>query len=276
MRSNQRISHRWASNVFAPLSNSRSAKSRVRSASQGYILANAQNTSKGPVGNSPFGIGPAEEFCLRLCCATTLFDVSRWRTRSRTARAPMLHRCGARRDRILFRMATCGISLFTESAFPWSVDADRLWSSGLICVLRPVSSPKHERYRDRDCSPVHGLLCLPWTRSILDRRPAVWTTYARIHRLLRTRKVAGRARPKQSSSAPGHSQRVRAPPATNTEFVPINALVAQCSVRCARAASTVRGDRRAAGRDCIWMESPRVRSSLRPGPRWHRHRSPCP
>ena len=227
MRSNQRISHRWASNVFAPLSNSRSAKSRVRSASQGYIPANAQNTSKGPVGNSPFGIGPAEEFCLRLCCATTLFDVSRWRTRSRTARAPMLHRCGSRRDRILFRMATCGISLFAESAFPWSVDADRLWSSGLICVLRPVSSPKHERYRDRDCSPVHGLLCLPWTRSILDRRPAVWTTYARIHRLLRTRKVAGRHGQSRVVQLRGHSQRVRAPPATNTEFVPINAHVAR-------------------------------------------------
>ncbi len=99
-------------------------------------------------------------------------------------------------------MATCGVSLFAKSAFPWSVNADRLWSSGLVCVLRPVSSPEHECYRDRDRSPLHGLLCVSWTRSILDRRPAVRTTYARIHRLFRTRKVVRPTRPKQSSSTP--------------------------------------------------------------------------
>ena len=188
MRSNQRISHRGASSAVAPLSSLRPTKSGVRGAFQEYILTNTQKASKGLLGNSPFGIGPVKDFCLRLCCATTLFNVSGWRTWSRSARAPMLHRSGPRGDSLPFRVAACGVSLLAMSAFAWSVNAGRLWRSGLVCVLRPVSSSEHECYRDRDRSPVHGLLCLPWTRSILDRRPAVRTTYARIHRLLRTRK----------------------------------------------------------------------------------------
>jgi hypothetical protein len=189
MRNNQRILHREASSAVAPLCKSSPSKRPARDAFQEYISTNTQNSSKGLVGNSPVGIGPVVNFRLRSYGATTLFDVSGWHTWSRTARAPMLHRCGSLLDSIPFRMATCGVSLFVKSAFPWSVNADCLWSSGLVCVLRPVSSPSHECYRDRDRPPVHSLLCMHWTRSILDRRPAFRTTNARIHRLLRTQKV---------------------------------------------------------------------------------------
>jgi hypothetical protein len=153
----------------------------VRGAHQEYIVANAKNTPKGLVSNSHFGVGTAMGFCLRSSCATTLFDVSDWRAWGRSARAPMLHRSGSRWDSVPFRMATRGVSLFDGSAFAWSVNAGRLWSSGPSCVLRPVSGPELECYRDRYRSPVHGLLCVPWTRSILDRRLAVRKTYARIH-----------------------------------------------------------------------------------------------
>jgi hypothetical protein len=190
VRSNNRISHRGVSSAVTPVSNSRPAKGRVRSTFQEYIVAKSKYTSKGLVANSPFWIGPVVDFRLRSCCATTLFDVPGWRTWSCPSRAPMLHRRSSRRDSIPFRMATCGVSLFAKSAFPWSVNANRLWSSNLVGDLRSVSSPEHECYRDWNRSPVHGLLCVPWTRSILDRRPAVRTTYARIHRHLRTGKVA--------------------------------------------------------------------------------------
>jgi hypothetical protein len=62
----------------------------------------------------------------------------------------------------------------------WSANADRLWSGGLVYVPRLVSSPEHECYRDRDRPPVYGLLCVPWTRNILDRRLAPRTTHARL------------------------------------------------------------------------------------------------
>jgi hypothetical protein len=206
--SNQRNSHLGASGAFAPFSSSRPANSPMRGAFQEYILANTENTSKGLVGNSPFWIRPVKDFCLRSCCAATLFNVSCWRTRSRSAGAPMLHRSGSRRDCIPLRMATRGVSLFAESALPWSVNANRLWSSGLVCALRPVSSPQHECHRDRDSSPVHGLLCVPWAGSILDRRPAVRTTYARVHRLLRNRKVVMPARQSRVVQLRRRSQRV--------------------------------------------------------------------
>jgi hypothetical protein len=191
-----------ASSAVAPLLQIESCEDRVRDAFQEYISSNAENTSKGLVGNSPFWIGPVMDFRLRSCCATTLFNVCRRRTWSRSARAPMLHCCGSRRDSISVRVATCGVSLSAQSPLAGFIDASRLWSRGPVCVLQLVSSPEHECYRDRDRSPVHGLLCLPWTRSILDRRPAVRTTYARIHRLLRTRKVVRPVRPKQTSSTP--------------------------------------------------------------------------
>jgi hypothetical protein len=186
----------------APPSSSRPAKSRVRGAFQEYIPANTKNTSKGLVANSPFWIGPVVDFGIRSCCATTLFDVSGWCTWSCLSRAPMLHRSGSGWDSVPFRMATCGVSLFAKSAFPWSVNANHLWSSNLVCDVRSVSSPGHECHRDWNRSLVHGLLCVHWTRSILDRRPAVRSTNARVHRPLRTGEVARTAWPKASSSTP--------------------------------------------------------------------------
>jgi hypothetical protein len=200
--SNKRISHRGASSAVTPLSSSRPAKGRVRSAFQEYIVANSKYTSKGLVANGHFWIGPVVDFRLPSCCATTLFDVSGWRTWSCPSRAPILHRSSSRWDSIPFRMATCGVSLFAKSAFPWSVNANRLWSGNLVCNLRSVSSPEHGCYRDWNRSLVHGLLCVHWTRSILDRRMAVRKTYARVHSLLRKRKEVRPARPKQSSSTP--------------------------------------------------------------------------
>jgi hypothetical protein len=171
----------------------------VRGAFQEYISANTENTSKGLVGNSLFWILPVVDFGLRSCCATTLFDVSGWRAWSCLSRAPMLHRISSRWDSIPFRMATCGVSLFARSAFLWSVDANRLWSSNRLCDLRSVSSQKHKCYRGWNRSLVHGLLCVHWTRSVLDRRPAFWPAYAPI---LRTQKAVKPSRPKQSSSTP--------------------------------------------------------------------------
>lgn len=197
MRSNKRILHWGASSAVAPLS-----KGRVRGAFQEYIVANSKCTSKGLVANSSFWIGPVVDFRLSSCCATTLFNVSRWRTWSSAACPPMLHRSGSRWDSIPCRMATCGVSLFVKSAFPWSANANCLWSSALVCILRPVSCSEYQCDRGRDRSPVHGLLRVHWTRSILYRFPAVRTTYARIHRLLRTRKLARPARPKQSGPPP--------------------------------------------------------------------------
>jgi hypothetical protein len=193
--------------AVAPFSSSRRAKSRARSAFQEYILANTENTSKGLAGNGPFGIGPVRDFCLRLCCAATLFNVSGWRTWSRSSRAPVLHRSGSRWDGIPFRMATCSVSMFAKPAFPWSVNADRLWSSGLVRDLRPVSNPEHQCHRGWNCALVHGLLCVHWTRRLLDRRPAVRATYARIHRLLGTQKVARSARLSRVVQIRGQSQR---------------------------------------------------------------------
>jgi hypothetical protein len=181
VRSNKRISHRGASGAVTPLFSSRPAKGRVRGAFQEYIVANSEYTSKGLVANSPFWIGPPVDFRLRSCCATTLFDVSGWRTWSCSTGAPLLHRSSSRSDSIPCRMATYGVSLFAKSPFLWSVDANRLWSSNLVCDLRPVSSPEHECYRGWNHSLVHRLLRVHWTRSVFHRRPAVRTPYARIH-----------------------------------------------------------------------------------------------
>jgi hypothetical protein len=180
----------------------------VRGAFQEYIVANSEYTSKGLVANSPFGIGPVMDFCLRSCCATTLFDVSGWRTWSRSARAPMLHRIRSGWDSIPVWVATCGVSLSAQSPLAGFIDASRLWSSRPVFVLRPISSPEHECYRGGNRSLVHGLLCLHWTRSVLDRRPGVRTTYARIHRHLRTRRVVRPARLRKAVQLRGHSQRV--------------------------------------------------------------------
>jgi hypothetical protein len=177
------MSHRGASGAVAPLLRIESCEepcaTRVPKLTSSPVL---KTPSKGLVGNSPFWIGPVMNLCLRSSCAATLFHVSRWRTWSRSACAPMLHRCGSHRCGIPVWVATCGVSLFAESAFLWSVNAGCLWSSRLGCALQPGSNPEHERNRDRDRSPVHGLLRVHWTRSILDRRPALRTTYARIHR----------------------------------------------------------------------------------------------
>jgi hypothetical protein len=56
VRSNQRVSHRGASNAVAPLLQIDSCEYRVRGAFQEYILVSIENTPKGLLGNGPFWI----------------------------------------------------------------------------------------------------------------------------------------------------------------------------------------------------------------------------